>query len=46
MDYNNLESLLLLLVELLTARNLFDEFLDYDFIVVLSLARCNFDVVV
>lgn len=46
MDDNHLESFLLFLIELLTSRNLLDEFLDDDFVMVVCLARRHLDMVV
>ena len=46
MDDNHLETLLLPGVELLAARNLFDQFLHNDFVVVVGLTGCDLDVVV
>ena len=45
-DHNDFKSFLLLLIELLTSRNLFDEFLDNDFVMIICLTWSDFDVII
>jgi len=46
MNNNDFESFLLLLIELLAASDLLDELLNNDFIVVVCLARGDFNMVI
>ena len=46
MYYYNFEALLLLCVQLLTAGNFFDKLLHYNSVIIISLARCHFNMII